>query len=79
MEGIFSQAVSITVFLEFEDAALAWDSSIRRTGEVGVPTDTQTQRKEVCVVDGDEGQAMKVRKLLGGNSPKESDKLKKAR
>lgn len=60
--------MSITVFLEFEDAALAWDSSIRRTGEVGVPTDTQTQRKEVCVVDGDEGQAMKARKLLGGMS-----------
>lgn len=33
-----------------------------------MPTYTQTQRKEVCVVDGDEGRAMKARKPLGGMS-----------
>lgn len=52
----------------FWDAASAQNSSIRGTRESGIPAFTQTQRKEECVVDGDEGRAIKARKPLGGMS-----------
>lgn len=70
---IFSVPSSVYICLSvslniFWDAASAQNSSIRGTREAGMPTYTQTQRKEVCVVDGDEGRVMKARKPLGGMS-----------
>lgn len=39
------------------------NSGIRGTQEVGIPTYTHAQRKEVCVADSDEDRVIKSRKL----------------
>ncbi len=59
--------LSVCLFkcLMFRDAASAQNSSIRGNREAGIPAYTQTQRKEECVVNGDEGRVIKARKPLG--------------
>lgn len=51
--------------ISFLDAVLAQNNCIHGIWEMGMPAHSQTQGKEVCVVDGDEVRDTKARKSLG--------------